>query len=144
MEHKDSKIAKKDYQVITRTFVVLNILLLLFVVLYDRLDFLQKSPNIIVFFIMLISVFYAGIDFYVTGTLLLDVKTTKDITQKLKSISGSLLGINGLAGILFFLHNDVTLNKFILFLVFLVGIDILVLVLASLALYGVKRIDKQK
>lgn len=144
MKIKDERIEKKSDQVIIRSFVILNVLLLSFVFLYDKIDFLkQQKPNLVIFFIMIITVIYACADFYISGVLMPDVQSKSDVKSKINKLIDYLIILDGVGVVVFFLNNGFSVNKLFMLCVGFVLMDIVILVLGIVALnLWVKIINK--
>lgn len=144
MKIKDERIEKKSDQVIIRSFVILNVLLLSFVFLYDKIDFLkQQKPNLVIFFIMIITVIYACADFYISGVLMPDVQSKSDVKSKINKLIDYLIILDGVGVVVFFLNNSFSVNKLFMLCAGFVLMDIVILVLGIVALnLWVKIINK--
>lgn len=140
---KDERIEKKDSQVIMRTFIFQNVLLLSFTLLYDRISILTGlKPNVSIFIIFIITVLYACLDFYFSGTLLSDVESKKDIKPKIKKIIDGLLGVDILGFVLFILNNKVTLVSITQFTLLVIIINALIIIITTALLYlWIKKIN---
>ncbi|WP_347284432.1 hypothetical protein [Lactobacillus taiwanensis] len=136
MKIRDERIEKKSNQVIIRSFVFLNALLLCFVLFYDKVDFLkQQKPNLIVFFIMLITVIYACGDFYISGTLMPQVQDKADMKSQIVKLVEYLVTLDGVGIVVFFLNNSFSISKLGMLILGILLMDIVILGLGTLILY---------
>ncbi|TSO25562.1 hypothetical protein [Lactobacillus sp. LL6] len=136
MKIKDERLENKDKEVIIRSFIVLNLLLLGFILFYGKNILISSiSPNLAIFFIMLITVIYACLDFYISGTLLPDVEDKNDIKHKVINISEGLLSINGLGIILYLLNNNFNFYSLTIVIATFLLIDVIIVILTIILLF---------
>ncbi|MGQ5708603.1 hypothetical protein [Lactobacillus sp. PSON] len=136
MKIKNEQLENKDKNVIIRSFIVLNFLLLGFVLFYGKSNILNStSPNLIIFFIMLITIIYSCCDFYISGTLLPEVKDKKDIKNKVINITEGLLSINGLGIILYLINNNFNLYSIGIIILGFLLIDTIIIIVATILLF---------
>lgn len=145
MKIKNERIEKKSNQVIIRSFIFLNALLLCFVLFYDKVAFLkQQKPNLIIFFIMLITVIYACVDFYISGALMPQVQDKADVKSQIGKLIEYLITLDGVGILVFFLNNSFSINKLGMLLLGMLIMDIVILGLGVLILHlWLKIINKE-
>ncbi|MBP2058311.1 cellulose synthase/poly-beta-1,6-N-acetylglucosamine synthase-like glycosyltransferase [Lactobacillus colini] len=133
---KYKQIERKDSQSIIRAFILLNLLLLGFVLLYGLSFFEAKLPaNGVIMVIMIVTIFYLCLDFYISGTLLPEVKTISDMKKKIIQIGEGLIGVNITGVVLFVLNNPVTILSVSQLIAVLIVADVALILLSTVLLY---------
>lgn len=129
----DERIIQKDNEVVTRSFVFLVLLLMLFLVSAHFFKFVHDNPEITIFTILIATLFYSLIDFFISKTLFADVQDTKDLKLKLKSLTFDIIVFNiVLIGLSMFHAIDLKFSG--LFLIALLVMDIVLFILGFIIL----------
>lgn len=129
----DERIIQKDNEVVTRSFVFLVLLLMLFLVSAHFFKSVHDNPEITIFTILIATLFYSLIDFFISKTLFADVQDTKDLKLKLKSLTFDIIVFNivliGLS-----MSHAIDLKFSGLFLITLLVMDIVLFILGFIIL----------
>lgn len=126
----DERIIQKDNEVVTRSFVFLVLLLMLFLVSAHFFKSVHDNPEIT---ILIATLFYSLIDFFISKTLFADVQDTKDLKLKLKSLTFDIIVFNiVLIGLSMFHAIDLKFSG--LFLIALLVMDIVLFILGFIIL----------
>ena len=129
----DERIIQKDNEVVTRSFVFLVLLLMLFLVSAHSFKSVHDNPEITIFTILIATLFYSLIDFFISKTLFADVQDTKDLKLKLKSLTFDIIVFNiVLIGLSMF--HAIALKFSGLFLIALLVMDIVLFILGFIIL----------
>lgn len=129
----DERIIQKDNEVVTRSFVFLVLLLMLFLVSVHFFKSVHDNPEITIFTILIATLFYSLIDFFISKTLFADVQDTKDLKLKLKSLTFDIIVFNiVLIGLSMF--HAINLKFSGLFLIALLVMDIVLFILGFIIL----------
>ncbi|MCC6122000.1 hypothetical protein LA429_04515 [Weissella cibaria] len=129
----DERIIQKDNEVVTRSFVFLVLLLMLFLVFAHFFKSVHDNPEITIFTILIATLFYSLIDFFISKTLFADVQDTKDLKLKLKSLTFDIIVFNiVLIGLSMFHAIDLKFSG--LFLIALLVMDIVLFILGFIIL----------
>lgn len=132
----DERIIQKDNEVVTRSFVFLVLLLMLFLVSahsFKSVHDVHDNPEITISTILIATLFYSLIDFFISKTLFADVQDTKNLKLKLKSLTFDIIVFNiVLIGLSMFHAIDLKFSG--LFLIALLVMDIVLFILGFIIL----------
>lgn len=132
----DERIVQKDYETTTRTFVLLALLCLGYVIFYNKFTFFREEPQITVFLFLIISSIYFVIDSFFSRTLLPDVQGKLDIKNRFEEIAISIVSFDIVLIYLLFRGNNLETNfsKLVPILLGIIGLDIILFVISYLLL----------
>lgn len=73
----DEIIIKKDNEIITRTFILMFVLSLFYIVLFNKVTFFREQPQATIFSIIIITTVYFIFDCFISKTLFVDIQEKK-------------------------------------------------------------------
>lgn len=129
----DERIIQKDNEVVTRSFILLVLLLISFLVSSHFFKIVHSNPEITISGILIITLIYSLTDFFISKTLFADVQDSKDLKPKLKSVLFDII-IFDIVLIALSFTNAIDAKFGILFLVTLFVMDIILFILGFILL----------
>lgn len=132
----DERIIIKNYETIARTFTVLVLLCIGYISFYNVFSFLRETPQLIIFFILIITSIYFISDSFFSKTLLPEVQGKTDIRKKIGQIAISIFSFNILLIYVLLKETNIalTFSKIVLLILGIIGVDIILFAVSYLSL----------
>nr|ANO58551.1 garvicin KS immunity protein [Lactococcus garvieae] len=92
----DERIIKKDNEIITRTFILMFVLSLFYIVLFNKVVFFREQPQATIFSIIIITTVYFIFDSFISKTLFVNIQEKNDVLKKVSHICSLIIAFDTL------------------------------------------------
>ena len=92
----DERIIKKDNEIITRTFILMFVLSLFYIVLFNKVVFFREQPQATIFLIIIITTVYFIFDSFISKTLFVNIQEKNDVLKKVSHICSLIIAFDTL------------------------------------------------